>query len=87
MADEPKSPRKERFTMLEMGGPTNPSPEELATRVVDALINDGPVFDPVPPAVLSLVAELVKVVDALDERGQRLARGHISARLLKRTAG
>jgi hypothetical protein len=40
MADEPKPRQKERFTMLEPSGPLNPSPEELATRVVDIAFKD-----------------------------------------------
>lgn len=76
-----------RFTMLEPVRANNPSPEELATRIVEPLINDGPVCDPVPPAVLSLVAELAKVVDTLDDCGRAAALAHISAKFPKRTAG
>ena len=67
MADEPTTPQpRQRLTVLEMGGPLNPSPEELATRVIEPLINEGPVCDPPQPAVPAevppLVARLLDVV-------------------------
>jgi hypothetical protein len=38
MPEKPKPSRTERFTMLEPKGPNNPSPEELATPVVEMCV-------------------------------------------------
>lgn len=78
---------KEGFTVLEMGRALGPSPEELATRIVEPLINDGPVVDPVPGEVRTLVSELAAAVAALDARTRRAALAYIAAELPKRTAG
>lgn len=40
MANTPDPKRAERFTMLEPRGPNNPSPEELATRIVQTVVNE-----------------------------------------------
>ena len=81
----------ERFTMLEPCAPLNPSPEELATRVVDGLFDVDPVTPskpaPLPPVVLNLVAELSAAVAALDARGRAAALAYISTELPRRTAG
>ena len=91
MADKSKPPRKERFTMLEPSGPINPSPEELATRVVEPLINGCPVESEPPtalsPAVQSLLAQLTGALDALNESDRAVALNCITAELTKRLAG
>jgi hypothetical protein len=90
VADKLKQP-KERFTMLEPSGPTNPSPEELATRVVEPLINDGPVLTEsptaVPAAVRTLLAQLVGAVGALDPKARAAAVDYAVKELTNRRAG
>lgn len=85
MTDQPKTSRKARFTMLEPMGPNNPSPEELATRVAEPLINVGP-SDPtpavVPPAVRNMLAGLAAALGTLEPP----ARAAVVAEL-KRLAG
>ena len=53
--------------MLERRGPNDPSPEELATRIVEPLINVGPAEPPaVPPAVRDIIAQAAAAVRALE---------------------
>ncbi len=91
MADEPKPRRGERFTMLEPVGPNNPSPEELATRIVEPLINGDPVSDPpptaaVPPAVDTLLAQLAAAIEPLDAPARAAALSSMTE-LARRLAG
>lgn len=78
MADQPKPSRKERFTVVEMGSPLDPSPEELAARGTGA--------PAVPPAVVALVAQLADAVGALGPKERAVALRHISE-FTKKLAG
>lgn len=83
MADETKPLRKERFTMLEPKGPNNPSPEELATRVVEPIINGCLPPEPpaVPPSVQTMIAQLADVIGALAPGPRAAAVAELTRRL------
>jgi hypothetical protein len=70
MADEPKPRRGERFTMLEPMGPNNPSPEELATRVVDIAFKERfTMLEPMGPNNPSPEELATRVVEPLINDG------------------
>ena len=97
MADKPSSPQKVRFTLLEMGAPLDPSPEELASRRVDIVFKQPfTMLDPVgpnnpspavPPAVQTLLAPLADAIGALDPGTRAAAVDYVVTELTKRLAG